>query len=115
MTDQDQPTRTAGTWPDRKDQGMNDRPGCPPAAQVVRRALLRRGIAIGPDDGQVVADLLRALFQAGRPARPRRPPVIDTPVSTSGRFRFGKCGCGSVFGAVVGDAAEPDTREAKEA
>jgi len=50
----------------------------PPAAQVVRRVLLRRGIAIGPDDGQVVADALRALFQAGQPVRPpRRPPAPD--------------------------------------
>jgi hypothetical protein len=53
-----------------------------PAEQVVRRILLRRGVAIGPETALTVTqalqalyqaspdDALRALFQADPPARP---------------------------------------------
>jgi len=86
----DEPAALLAAPPDPGPRAANGRPSRraarrnphAPAAQVVRRVLLRRGIAVGPDDGQAVADALQALFQAlfqaappPPPARPRRPPA----------------------------------------
>ena len=48
------------------------------AAQVVRRVLLRRNIAVDPETAQLVADAVRAALRAGAPARPpRRGPRVS--------------------------------------
>ncbi len=49
----------------------------PPPAQVVRRTLLRHGIAVDVETAQLVAEAVRAVLQAGMPSRPprRRPRV----------------------------------------
>ena len=42
------------------------------AGQVVRRVLLRRGIAVDAETAQLVAAAVQAALQAGAPARPPR-------------------------------------------
>jgi hypothetical protein len=42
------------------------------AAQVVRRVLLRRNIAIDAETAQLVADAVQVALRAGAPARPPR-------------------------------------------
>ena len=51
---------------------MADRPQDAPrhAAQVVRRVLLRRNIAVDAETAQLVADAVQAALRAGAPARP---------------------------------------------
>ena len=44
----------------------------PHAGHIVRRVLLRRGIAIDTETAQLVADAVRAALQAAPPASPRR-------------------------------------------
>ncbi len=44
----------------------------PHAGQVVRRALLRRGIAVDLETAQAAADVVWALFQAGTAPEPSR-------------------------------------------
>ena len=53
---------------------MADRPHDPPrhAGHVVRRALLRRGIAIDPETAQLVADAVQAALQPAPLSRPPR-------------------------------------------
>ena len=51
------------------------------AGQVVRRALLRRNIAVNAETAQLVAAAVQAALQAGapsRPPRPRRVPAVDS-------------------------------------
>jgi hypothetical protein len=43
-----------------------------PAAQVVRRVLLRRNIVIDVETAQLVADAVRAALKPGTPYRPSR-------------------------------------------
>ena len=42
------------------------------AAQVVRRVLLRRNIAVDSETAQLVADAVRAALLTGEPSRPPR-------------------------------------------
>ena len=55
------------------------------AAQVVRRVLLRRNIAIDAETAQLVADAVQAALQPATPSRPpsrrpRRPAVGSEPL-----------------------------------
>ena len=77
-------TEPAATGPSPAATGPHDAP--PPAAQVVRRVLLRRNIVIDAETAQLVAAAVQAALQAGEPSRrpgrgPRVPGVGREPLS----------------------------------
>jgi len=64
------PRKADATGPCPATIGLHDAP--PHAGRVVRRMLLRRGIAIDAETAQLLAAAVQAVLQAEAPSRPRR-------------------------------------------